>query len=501
MNNNQLVKELRKEGKLDEALILALEELKTNPENIWSKRSISWVYYEFLKGASERNDYLSFIDYLNKVIDLELNDEKMLMDNLIWPINKMFYQLSSQSPIDYNKSEELLQKIKQLNLEKPSTNFSILIKALHKTFKDSPLYISLIDWIGFENLMDQDFLEEEYNNRKNMATAELVYINYAKHLEQGIALDAFGQQREYDLVKIKKFIPKLEQLIFNYPNYTFPPYFKAKLLLRLGDGDIMKSFLPFAKQKRNDYWVWQLISEIHKKDIDIVFSSLAKALSLKTPDNFLVKIRQNFVQILIQKQMFNEAKFEIINIVNTKERDGHKIPNQVIEWQNSEWFRNSVAPKNNYSLYNNLKIKAEELLFQDIPKEKAVIDYINTDKNMISFLINKNKKGFFKYENVKKFSIGDIIDIQFNGDPKEEFYKVYAVNKSQNLTHDFLKIINGKIRIIPSGIGFVEDVFVDKSIIETRDIIEGQLIRGKAILSFNKKKNEWGWKLIYLTEK
>jgi len=500
MNNNQRVKELRKQGQLDEALILALEELKTNPENIWSKRSISWVYYEFLKGAAEKNDYFSFIDYLNKVIDLELNEEKMLMDNLIWPINKMLYQLSSQSPIDYNKAVELLKKIKDLNLEKPSPNFSILIKALHKTFKDSLHYISIIDWIGFENLMDQDFLEEEYNNRKNMATAELVYINYAKHLEQGIARDAFGQQREYDYDKIKEFLPKLEQLIVDYPNYTFPPYFKAKLLLRLGDGDIMKSFLPFAKQKRNDYWVWQLISEIHKNDIDIVFSSLAKALSLKTPDNFLVKIRQHFAQILIQKQMFNEAKFEINTIISTKEREGYKIPNQVMEWQQSEWYKNSIAPKNNVSLYNNLKVKAEELLFQDVSKEKAVIEYINTEKNMISFLIDKNKKGFFKYENVKTFSIGDIIDIQFNGEPKEEFYKVYAVNKSPNLTHDFLKIINGKIRIISAGIGFIEDVFVDKSFIEKNNIIDGQFISGSAILCYNKKKNEWGWKLIAMTK-
>jgi hypothetical protein len=26
-----------------------------------------------------------------------------------------------------------------------------------------------------------------------------------------------------------------------------------------------------------------------------------------------------------------------------------------------------------------------------------------------------------------------------------------------------------------------------------------QLIKGKAILSFNKKKNQWGWKILTLT--
>lgn len=499
MNNNQRVKELRKEGKLNEALSIAIDELNANPENIWSKRSISWVYYEFLKVTAENNDYLVFIDYLDKVIDLELNEEKMLMDNLIWPINKIFFQIASQTPIDYNKAEELLKKVKRLNLEKPSDKFSILIKALHKVFKDSVNYIALIDWIGFENLTDKDYIEEEYKNRKIMATAELVYINYAKHLDQGIAIDTFGQQRSYDIDKIKFFLPKLEDLIEKHPNYMYPSYFKAKLLLRLGEGDIMKSFLPFAKQKRNDYWVWQLVSEIYKDDSEIVFSSLAKALSLKTPDNFLVKIRQNFAALLIQKQMYNEAKFEINNIIKTKEKDGFKIPNQILEWQNSDWYRVSIETKNYVALYNKYKIKAEKLLFQDVPKVRAVIEYINTEKGMISFVIDKKRKGFFKFDNLKNLAVGDIVDIQFNGEPKEDFYKVYSVNKTLTVKHEFIKEINNKIKIAPSGFGFIDDVFVENSIIKNNGFQDGQLINGIALLSFNKKKNDWGWKFLKST--
>ena len=43
------IKELRKSGQLEEALEMAQNELNLTPDNIWAKRNISWVYYEFLK--------------------------------------------------------------------------------------------------------------------------------------------------------------------------------------------------------------------------------------------------------------------------------------------------------------------------------------------------------------------------------------------------------------------------------------------------------------------
>jgi hypothetical protein len=43
------IKELRKVGRLYEALDMALAEMQEDPDNIWTKRNISWVYYEYLK--------------------------------------------------------------------------------------------------------------------------------------------------------------------------------------------------------------------------------------------------------------------------------------------------------------------------------------------------------------------------------------------------------------------------------------------------------------------
>ena len=84
------IKELRQVGKLEEALNLAKAELQAEPDNIWPKRNISWVYYDFLKQNSSPEHFDEFISWLNEIKNLQLPvEEKMLFEQLCWQIGKM----------------------------------------------------------------------------------------------------------------------------------------------------------------------------------------------------------------------------------------------------------------------------------------------------------------------------------------------------------------------------------------------------------------------------
>ena len=89
------VKELRTCGKIDEALIMAQADLEADSSNVWNKRSISWVYYEFAKKNSNINGYDAFINYFDKIIALELeeSDAKMLHENLAIQLGKLVYDI------------------------------------------------------------------------------------------------------------------------------------------------------------------------------------------------------------------------------------------------------------------------------------------------------------------------------------------------------------------------------------------------------------------------
>jgi len=302
------------------------------------------------------------------------------------------------------------------------------------------------------------------------------------------------------LPKIKAFLPKLDSIIKKHPEYLYPPYYKVKLLLVLGnDENVMSEFLPFARQKRNEFWVWKLLAEMFSEDKNTQFACYCKALSLKTPEEYLVKLRQVFAGMLIERSMYNEAKTEIQKVLSTTEKHEWNLPKQVAQWTDQAWYKSATAKKDNQDLYSNHINQAEEILFKDIPEEVIVVEFVNEEREILNFVKDKQKHGFFRYSNIiTKPKIGDLLKVRFNGNVQEGFYKILTAKKADsNTKSDAIKDFEGTLKIIsPQNFGFIDDIFIEPKIIEEKKLIDGQKINGRAILSFNKKKNAWGWKAI-----
>jgi len=94
--------------------------------------------------------------------------------------------------------------------------------------------------------------------------------------------------------------------------------------------------------------------------------------------------------------------------------------------------------------------------------------------------------------------IGDVLRVRFMGEAIDDFHKVLSLKKVDEIVDcSALKVFKGKSRlIISAGIAFVDHVFIGKDMVLNMGLIEDQELTGKAILSFNKTKNEWGWKAI-----
>ena len=128
-----------------------------------------------------------------------------------------------------------------------------------------------------------------------MALAEQVYIAYAKHLLP--QRDMQGNVY-FNREKAEEFLPLLEALGEKYPNYQYPPYFQAKLLLALGDHeDVLSALIPFARKKQNDFWVWEVLAEAVEQDPEKVFSCHCRALICISPEEMLVGVRQRWRKV------------------------------------------------------------------------------------------------------------------------------------------------------------------------------------------------------------
>ena len=497
------VKELRKSGKLEEALTMANQDLEQDPANNWNKRSLAWVYHDYLKEYATTGDFEKFVEFLNKLIALELPaDEKMVFDSCAYQIGKLVFGLANDEQIDYAKIDLLFENIKNIQFTQASESYSILYKAFHKCYKNRSNYLQFADWWGFENFSSQDYLSEEFKGKKIMSIVEQAYIAYSKKLLEGELQEVEGHilPKAIDKSKVEEFLGKLDIIIEKHPEYQYPPYFKAKLLLALGEEkEVLTGFVPFAKKKRNDFWVWELLADSFKAEDERKTACLCKALSLKTPDEFLINTRQKLAEILIKENKYQEAKTEIEKLLLARKENNWKIPKQITEWTEQSWYEISTSFKDNQSLYKQYKKKAEEILFAGVPEEIVVIEFVNTNKSIINFVKDKSKHGFFSYSGLmEKPEIGDLISVRFNGEGQEGFYKVFSIRKTANDTAcRAIKEFQGRVKMGAAGsFGFVDDVFVEPALIVKHEINKNDLIKGKAVLSFNKKKNHWGWKAI-----
>lgn len=500
------IKELRQSGQLEEALVMAMEELQATPDNIWAKRNISWVYYEYIKKCASESNFEGFLEHLKNLRDLNLPEQEvMIYDTTSWQIASMLFKINND-PVDFSKINEVFELIKDFHFTKPSEGYSLLYKGFHKTYKNWNNYLKFADWWGFENFTDEDYQETTYNGRKMMALADQAFIAYSKKLLEGEIMDSFNSVTQINKEKIKDFLPSLENVIDKYPEYQYPPYFKAKLLLALGDEEnVLSAFLPFAKQKRNDFWVWELLAEIFAGDENLQFACYCKALSLRTPEDFLVKTRQKFAELLINKQLFIEAKTEIIKIITIREQHSWKISNQLSEWIQSDWYAKTEAKPDNKQLYAKFVDVADEVLFQDIPEKIIIVEFVNKDKKILNFINSKKLHGYFSYKNLSiKPIIGDVFNVRLEAVGNEGLYKALTLKKTDESmlqNSDAYKEVTGILRIPEAkNFGFLEDVFISPDVLSSTQIKDGEKIHCKAIMSYNKKKNEWGWKCLKVSK-
>jgi hypothetical protein len=494
------IKELRQSGKLEEAITMAKAELETQPDNIWGKRNISWVYYDYLKQNVASVDLDAFISHLTEIKNLELPaEEKMLFDNFSWQIGSIIFKTLGTDNIQHMKLIHLIEISQSFEYTKPSEGYSFLFKAFHKVLKIHDKYLQFADWWDFDHFREEDYQKETLpNGREMMSIVEQAYIAYAKHL---LPIQNPDGEIVFDKEKARAFIEKLSVLEENHKEYQYPAYFKAKLLLAVGDQDhMLESLLPFAKKKRNDFWVWEIMADAFSNEPEKVFACYCKALSCKSPEEMLVGLRQKMARILIFKQNYNEAKTEIELVVKARSEHTYRIPGEIVNWQSQEWYKNATVQRSNLNFYKKYIPEAESILFYDIPEELIIVEFVNADKKILNFIASESKYGYLKYDRFfREVKVGDILNVRFQGGSNEGMHQLYTAVKTndENFKKQFFIEVEGQVRIQEGkSFGFLKDIFIHPSLVSKLNLKDGMSFKGNAIKTYNKEKKQWTWKLI-----
>lgn len=134
----------------------------------------------------------------------------------------------------------------------------------------------------------------------------------------------------------------------------------------------------------------------------------------------------------------------------------------------------------------------------NIPEEIVAVEFVNKERNIINFVKDQTRFGFFHYDpGILRPKIGDLLKVKFAPKTKEDklFKVLHIAPAATNDTCASVKSFLGKISITnKNGFGFVDDIFIYPVLVKKFSLLNEQEISGMAILSYDKKKDSWGWK-------
>lgn len=519
---------LRKSGNLDDAyqmaklnLNMAIENEATlgtpgetdeeNPETenkpvesptVVAKRALAWVLYEYLKKNTSQENMDVFMEYLSELKDLQLDSsEKMVVNQTMWLIGKSVFEFTKSPEFDRSKIEDLADITMCLHFSKQNKAYSFLLKSFHKGLKGSPKYIDFVWWWDLKSFIRDDYkYTKQDDGNKIMALVEQTCNRYAKTLIR--ELDAAPDQQSADklMKKLEELLPIMDTILRFNKFYRKLPYYRIKVLIALGEYETVYTELKtYAKTKQNEFWVWEMMAEAYANNPKLQLACLSTALLCRAKPAKISEAREKLAEILVAEEEYDRAKTEIAFILRCCFENKWDIPESVSNWGDQPWYGLAKVRENNLDLYHSYRHNIDDIIFDDIPQTKIVVEAVNAPKKILNFLDTELNKGYFKYDKMlNKVEEGDVLLVRIEETDMQGRYNLHHAKKTKDLYVDgLLKNYAGEV-IMPEGkpFGFVDGLYITPDTCEKYNLFNGDIITGRALIAYNKKKEEWGWKVI-----
>ena len=154
----------------------------------------------------------------------------------------------------------------------------------------------------------------------------------------------------------------------------------------------------------------------------------------------------------------------------------------------------------------HLYIVAERLEQDEIfPSYQVVVTYINQEKKMVNCLVDKNFDFTIPLTEIKSdVNVLDVLDVTLSRHTTKDGRKRFKAHKvklsDKPVPNHLLKEFDQSVRV-SSGNGFTDnDIFIPKDLVSAHNILDDAQVKGLALLSLDKKKNQWGWRAVKITD-
>lgn len=467
--NTHQINLLRKTGQLD----LALMQAQTLYQNHGQFVTLAWVYYDLWKAALEKADWAAIEDIRKKVFLMHITDEALLKTQFYWLVVKTGYKALKAGVSEGYVQTQLEGLTTQKPIFEPVLSLALLQLAA-KTRVNWNGYLNFNQWAQIELITEPQMLER-------------LIIPIAKTLLQMPMQQNETALYQYFFDWIKK--TSLSQKDLFYVNYYF-----VKLLLRAQLLEEAKTHtLTLIKVKPREFWVWQLLANCLVESPDLRYAAYCKALSCGGKAAMLIGLRQEFAGFLIELHKWNQAKHEMACIEQVRLQNNWNIPDIMHIWSKYPDIQRASAEQTDYTTQS---IAIDYLLWDKAHTLSIVITQINAEDQTAYYWTEKQNGGKVNLKKIKtiKLELGATYDAMYKKHAMG-YDQIVELRKSDEVA-TWCKSFEGGLRVLPSGIGFCGEIFVNKSNIEKIEAKSNDLVRGFACLTHDPKKQKMGWRAI-----
>lgn len=408
------ITKLRKEGKLSDAYQLALQWLNQEPENIWAKRAMAWVLYDYCKNNTQPQLRNGFIKCIYQIVLLQLPFTDELFYNRFGIIVRcVVRKCVNDSHETQPFLDQLISLLQQLPIPPHSSFHTDLMQTFLKVKNSWPKFIEFCEWWDFTNLTEEDFIAKELGDgHKDLPLAEKALMAYSKAI-----------YIKQDHARIKRWIPQLEQYCLKHPKYTYLPYYLAKLYISEQQQEkVFETIKPFVQRKQNEFWVWELLGDA--SDGELQFQYYCRAMLCKTKEEMLLQMRTKMGYLLYDRGELSRAKLEFEKIQQLRFVKHWQSDRKIEEMLKTE-LSSIVAATENSSYYKANCRQIEPKVLGNNSAKKSL------KSKRFKGTIKITEKGFGFIDNAifvapnlaKAFKDGDTV----------EGYAIEALDKKKNI--------------------------------------------------------------------
>jgi hypothetical protein len=448
-NIYQEIKRLRKEGKLNEALILAKAHLDSHPDDFWIQNELGWCFYYSIKGSQDHNRCINWL--------------------------REYYKLNLM-----HKPDILHSRILAISLK------------LCETWAD---FGKFVKWWNLDYLRHEDYQQQSFNDKTYISLAEKTHSALCKNAKKFHLNDS----------DIEWLIPFSTKLL-SQSSDQWVPYHHALLLKLAGhpNDEIRQHLFQLVRIKSSEFWAWQHLGDA-MDDIDDKLACYCRGYLCKADDKYTSGFHVEFVKLLVLVKNVKAASVILEKLLARKNDLMKDKQKELDNLAASGWYEDNVQ-FNISAFCNQHQQIADSLLYNELPAALAVVDHINTIKELAWIVWppdNDARLLFHRWGNrAKELQAGDVLNIKFEKKDVSGQYHILLWNKTERKEIEgFFQIIKGVIiKREKQPFGFLKakehKVFVSPNLIESSKLVDGRLCSAWALYSYDKKRGRYGWKAV-----